>query len=140
MRFEFLTTDDRNVCLTHKFLLSAVSYCPMKISCKYKYAHTYFFPKFNLNSVFSCCCCSSYLIKKMKVNTKEIKLYILIPVLLVLSTVQSKPVTSTTAVRSKARIMVVLPHCLQFLVCFTTRARGKKFCKSLYHYSYCFLK
>lgn len=98
------------MCASHKFLHSTVSYYLTKVSHEYKYAHTHFFPKFNLNNVFSCCCCSRDLIQKMKVNKKEIKFYILNSVLLVLSTVQSKPVTPTTAVRSKAGVMVVLPH------------------------------
>lgn len=66
-------------------------------------------PKFNLNKVFKCCC-SRDLIKKIKVNTEEIKFYILIPVLLVLSTHQSKSVISSTAGTSKAGILMVLPH------------------------------
>lgn len=113
-RFEFLTTNDRNVSLTQKFLLSAVLYYPIKIAQKYKYAHAHFFAKFNLNNVLKCCC-SRDLIQKMKVNTKEIKFYILIPVLLVLSTHQSKSVIFSTAVRSKTGIQLVLPHWLHYV-------------------------
>lgn len=75
--------------------------------------HTYF-AKFNLNKVLNCCC-SRDLIQKMKMNTKEMKFNILIPVLLVLSAHQSKSVLFSTAVRSKAGILMALPHRLHYV-------------------------
>lgn len=75
--------------------------------------HTYF-AKFNLNNVLNCFC-SRDLIQKMKMNTKEMKFNILIPVLLVLSTHQSKSVIFSAAVRSKAGILMVLPYRLHYV-------------------------
>lgn len=37
------STNDRNVCLTQKLLLSALLYYPIKIAQKYKYTHTRLF-------------------------------------------------------------------------------------------------
>lgn len=96
-------------------------------------------PEFNLSNVFGCCCCSTNLLQKMQVNTKETKFCALIPVLLVLSTVWSKPVTPTAAVRSSWHNGSPPPF-TAVLSMFITHARGKKFCRSPYHYSYSFLK